>query len=134
MGKVSWLCFSFSQLQQETRPLTHAGYNTEILQELLSHWKVSMGSKPSTNICQCLEMFMPYVAIMDTDMKECGALLAVWPEICLLLCHFHLRQCWTNHQKTILKSKGNEYWRDWVLNALRSFEVSYVKYPSFYYS
>jgi hypothetical protein len=70
---------------------THAGYNTEILRELLSHWKGTMGSKPSVNVC--LETFMPYVAITDTDTKERGALLAVWPEICLLLCRFHLRQC-----------------------------------------
>jgi len=103
---------------------THAGYNTEILRELLSHWKIAMGSNPQG--ADALASFTPYVAITDTDTKERGALLAVWPEICLLLCRFHLRQCWTNHRKSVLKLKGNEYWRDWILNALRSLEVLYV--------
>ena len=106
---------------------THAGYNTEILRELLSHWKAAMESKPCVDISD--ENFKPYVTITDTDTKERGALLAVWPDMCLLLCRFHLRQCWTNHRKMVLKAKGNEYWRDWVLNALRSLEVLYVKHP-----
>ena len=107
---------------------THAGYNTEILRELLSHWKAAMASKPTADTGTGIfpETFKPYVAITDTDTKERGALLAVWPDICLLLCRFHVRQCWTNHRKTVLKSKGSEYWRDWVLNALRSLEVLYV--------
>jgi hypothetical protein len=103
---------------------THAGYNTEILRELLSYWRAFMGTSTT---------FTPYVAITDTDTKERGALLAVWPEICLLLCRFHLRQCWTNHRKAALKSKGHEFWKDWVLNSLRSLEVLcvYHKYISF---
>ena len=47
---------------------THAGYNQEILWELLEKWKMHLSSKDSTAI------FYPLVVITDTDPKERGAL------------------------------------------------------------
>ncbi|KAF8057038.1 hypothetical protein FPV67DRAFT_1456570 [Lyophyllum atratum] len=100
---------------------THAGYNTAILRELLTHWKEHLGSN-SRN-----EYFLVHVAITDTDTKEPGALLDVWPAICLLICKFHLRQCWTNHRKKLLRSgaKG-DFWKDHVRNQLRGLEEELI--------
>lgn len=100
---------------------THAGYNTSILQKLLAEWKdhLSTGFK---------EPFQPFVAITDTNTKECGALLVVWPSICLLICKFHLRQCWTNNHKKILKFsvQGKDFWKDHVRDQLHGLEEEYV--------
>ena len=98
---------------------THAGYNTKILQELLSYWQhhLSRASK---------EHFTPYVAITDTDTKERGALLRVWPTIKLLLCKFHLRQCWTNHRKTAMRCNSSAFWKDHVRYRLQALEVQFV--------
>lgn len=68
---------------------THAGYNRQILGELLRKWKAHLSKGHDVIFC-------PLVVITDTDTKERGALLDVWPEIWLLLCCFHIRQCWTN--------------------------------------
>lgn len=70
---------------------THAGYNTSILTKLLGEWKASFGDKN----------FEPSVAITDTDAKERGALIKTWPNVTLLLCRFHLRQCWTNKRNSL---------------------------------
>jgi len=98
---------------------THAGYNTEILYELLSHWQkhLSRSSK---------ESFALYVGITDTDTKERGALLRVWPTILLLLCKFHLRQCWTNHRKTFMRCGSTAFWKDHVQNNLYKLESQCV--------
>jgi hypothetical protein len=97
---------------------THAGYNMKILKELLSHWH---------NHLNCLEpskgTFTPYVAITDTDTKERGALLQVWPGIVLILCKFHLRQCWMNHRKTTMQCKSSDFWKDCVRGRLQALEV-----------
>ncbi|KAF8804230.1 hypothetical protein BYT27DRAFT_7214085 [Phlegmacium glaucopus] len=98
---------------------THAGYNTAILQKLLSQWERHLSNGSETP-------FTPLVAITDTDTKERGALLNVWPQICLLICKFHLRQCWTNHQKSILRCAGTEFWKDHVKGALASLEVKLI--------
>lgn len=98
---------------------THAGYNTDILYKLLSRWEVHLSKQgPSP--------FTPYVAITDTDIKERGALLRVWPGIILLLCKFHLRQCWTNHRKTALRCSSTDFWKDQVQNSIQRLEVQYV--------
>ncbi|KAJ3832256.1 hypothetical protein F5878DRAFT_505339, partial [Lentinula raphanica] len=79
---------------------THAGYNTEILTELFFAWNRHLSTKFKIS-------FEPYSALTDTDTKERGALLAVWKSVILLICKFHLRQCWTNNQKK-LRCKGSE--------------------------
>ncbi|KAF8579840.1 hypothetical protein K439DRAFT_1648372 [Ramaria rubella] len=71
---------------------TQAGYDTAILHQLLKEWRDSLGVRNG-------EEFTPLVAITDTDTKERGALTLVWPDIWLILCKFHIRQCWTNRHK-----------------------------------
>ncbi|KAI0258025.1 hypothetical protein BC834DRAFT_837033, partial [Gloeopeniophorella convolvens] len=78
---------------------THAGYDTEIVSRLLTTWKTWLSSRPSAKG----RVFEPAVAITDTDAKERGALIATWPSITLLLCKFHLRQCWTNKRIHLLR-------------------------------
>ncbi|KAF8823760.1 hypothetical protein HHX47_DHR9000388 [Lentinula edodes] len=94
---------------------TQAGYNTEILRELLDHWKSHLVRKYGT--------FNPYTCITDTDTKERGALLQVWNKITLLICRFHLRQCWTNHRKKVLTGSQGDYWKNHVREHLQSIEV-----------
>ncbi|KAI8974268.1 hypothetical protein BD414DRAFT_517646 [Trametes punicea] len=75
---------------------TASGYDTNILEKLLSRWRASLGT------CND-QAFTPRVAITDTDLKERGALLRVFPAIWLLICKFHLRQAWRNHRTRVLK-------------------------------
>ena len=94
----------------------HAGYNRNILRELLGSWKNHLSKGR-------LVVFCPLVAITDTDTKECGALLDIWPNIWLLLCQFHLRQCWTNRRKTLMSGKDPDFWRQHVLRRAQELEV-----------
>ncbi|KAI0745285.1 hypothetical protein C8Q76DRAFT_806652, partial [Earliella scabrosa] len=82
---------------------THAGYNTAILTELLGKWKECLEQSPP----EPGHRFEPVAAMTDTDMRERGALVATWSGIFLLLCKFHIRQCWTNKRKSVL-SKVND--------------------------
>jgi hypothetical protein len=84
---------------------THAGYNSEILGHLFDTWKTSMSVHPVTK-----ETFHPTTAITDCDFRERAALHKVWPSIQLLLCKFHLRQCWTNKRKQVLKGLSPSFW------------------------
>ena len=81
---------------------TAAGYNTEIIQELLTKWKQTLGTRNGVP-------FVVYVAITDTDLMERNALVAVFPEIWLLICKFHLRQSWRNHRNRVLKGNSPIY-------------------------
>lgn len=92
---------------------THAGYNTSILTKLLAAWRDSFNDN-----------FSPSVAITDTDTKERGALLNTWPNITLLLCRFHLRQCWTNKRNLLLGSKQNtNFFKAHVTASIRELET-----------
>lgn len=71
---------------------THAGYDTSILAELLDYWRNWLQEEDFEGRRE----FIPFAAMTDTDAKERSALILVWPTIILLLCKFHLRQCWTN--------------------------------------
>lgn len=95
---------------------THAGYNRHILRELLGKWKAHLSKGRDV-------IFRPLVAITDTDTKERGALLDVWPEIWLLLCRFHLRQCWTNQRKRLMSGKDPDFWKQHVLRRMQDLEV-----------
>lgn len=75
---------------------THAGYDTSILTELLIAWRDSFGKQNSVSFCL-------HTAITDTDPKEWGSLIVIWPSIWLLLCKFHVCQCWMNKCKVLLK-------------------------------
>jgi len=79
---------------------TQAGYDMSALKILLEKWQNSLGTQDG-------QMFTPYIAITDTDTKERGALFAVWPSIWLLLCRFHVHQCWSNRRKAVLRTGQN---------------------------
>lgn len=78
---------------------TAAGYNTDILERLLSKWKTSLGEKDGRT-------FEPAVAITDTDLMERNALMRVFPDIWLLICKFHIRQSWRNHRNKLLRGRS----------------------------
>jgi hypothetical protein len=85
-----------------------SGYNTAILTKLLKKWSESL------NKCGHLYgrpgvIFKPLSAITDTDLKERGALIGVFPDIWLVICRFHLRQSWRNHRNKCLKGKSAAY-------------------------
>jgi len=98
---------------------THAGYDTSILTKLLSKWANSF---PPGEL-------EPAVAITDTDTKERGALINVWPKITLLLCRFHLRQCWTNKRNTLFGAKNEtNFYKEKALRFIRDLDTLYVHF------
>ncbi|KAJ7501990.1 hypothetical protein B0H11DRAFT_1799451, partial [Mycena galericulata] len=105
---------------------THAGYDTEILREVLASWKEMLSRGHPTP-------FTPYVVITDTDVRERGALQRVWVDIWLLLCKFHLRQCWTNKRKTLklVPTQDPQFWRDYVHGQLVSLEEQLIASTDF---
>lgn len=108
---------------------THAGYNTSILVELLKSWALHLDS-PSCSSRKIEEKFTPSVAITDTDTKERAALLQTWPSVILLLCRFHIRQCWTNKRRALLRdgqassSPGLSFWQEHITGHLQTLEKS----------
>ncbi|KAF7967903.1 hypothetical protein HWV62_32579 [Athelia sp. TMB] len=93
---------------------THAGYNHQIIRELLAKWRdhLSVGHP-------CV--FCPLVAITDTDTKECGTLQDRWSEIWLVLCRFHVSSCWTNKRKSLLH--GHSFWIQYTVRRLQELEL-----------
>jgi hypothetical protein len=77
---------------------TSAGYNAEILEELLCKWRDSLTKGRGKD-------FAPRVAITDTDLLERKALATVFPKVWLLLCKFHICQSWRNHRNRGIKGK-----------------------------
>lgn len=94
---------------------THGSYNTAILAELLGAWNTWLGIRDG-------ESFEPYAAMTDTDFKERGALATVWAYILLLLCRFHIRQCWTNKRRVLRLSGGLSHLRTVLRAQLLSME------------
>ncbi len=88
---------------------THGAYDTKILRDLLTKWKNHLGQRDG----ESLSHMSPSLTV---DTRERSALLSVWPSIWLLLCKFHLRQCWTAKRKAVLK--GSSFWRYHVLSRL----------------
>jgi MULE transposase domain len=97
---------------------THAGYDTQVLTHLLKTWKDWLSSRELARN----RVFEPRVAITDTDAKERGALTYTWPSIVLLLCKFHMRQCWSNKRQAMLKRDSSLSAH--VIERLRSLELS----------
>ncbi|KIJ29355.1 hypothetical protein M422DRAFT_269311 [Sphaerobolus stellatus SS14] len=92
---IAFLMFSAPSGNKQTS----SGYNTEILTKLLQKWRedVERFGKRS---------FEVLVVITDTDMKERGALLNVFPHIWLLICLFHIWQSWRNHRNKVLRGNS----------------------------
>ncbi len=94
---------------------THAHYKTDNISKLLRKWKDHLELQRNG------EEFCPVVAITDMDTKERGALLEVWPDVYLLLCLFHLRQCWKNHRKRLF-SKKTSLWNNDIVQMVVKLE------------
>ncbi|KAF8147129.1 hypothetical protein K438DRAFT_1689141, partial [Mycena galopus ATCC 62051] len=62
--------------------LSSSGYDTDILAKLLKLWRVSLETFRGG------KCFYVRVAITDTDLKERGALIRVFPGVFLLICKF----------------------------------------------
>lgn len=77
--------------------MTSAGYDSKTLEQLLTIFQDNISilyqQKYPNNP---LTIFNPIIAMTDTDVKERRPLSKVWPGISLLLCYFHLSQCWKN--------------------------------------
>ncbi|KIJ39177.1 hypothetical protein M422DRAFT_258067 [Sphaerobolus stellatus SS14] len=100
---------------------THAGYDTDILAELLRAWASDLGKGPQG------ASFAPKVVITDTDTKERGALIIVWPSIFLLLCKFHVRNAWANKRKTLIKmGTVMVFEKEQVMSRLRALDHSLI--------
>ncbi|KAI0037717.1 hypothetical protein FA95DRAFT_1506619, partial [Auriscalpium vulgare] len=97
---------------------THAGYDTAIITELLGEWNESLNRSKNAKG----RTFRPLVAITDTDTKERGALLRVWPQLVLLLCKFHVRQCWTNRRNQLLGKGLESTWKTQVRARIQNLE------------
>ncbi len=94
--------------------VTHAGYNTRIITELLILWRDWLGARNGVP-------FTPISCITDTDLKEHGALIIAWPAIILLLCKFHVTQCWTNKLNNVL-GKTEAFWQGVLEHRLRDLQ------------
>jgi hypothetical protein len=68
----------------------HADYDKQLLDQQLGLWKQGMGTNDSG------EGFAPIVGTTDNDTRERYALQKHWDNILLLLCMFHVWQCWRN--------------------------------------
>jgi hypothetical protein len=75
--------------KKETKAV-HADYDKKLLDEQLGLWKKGMGKN------QAGDEFTPWVANTDNDTRERFALQRNWENILLLLCMFHIWQCWRN--------------------------------------
>lgn len=112
---VAFLLFSAPTGNRQTS----AGYDTAIHSEMLGKWKVWLQRKGC--------VFNPRVEITDTDTKERRALLCLFPSLVLLLCKFHIRQCWTNKRHSLLGScEGSDYIKHQVKAQLQNLEIRYV--------
>ncbi len=70
----------------------HADYNTELIKSLLEKWRQGLGTMGGNQF----EFLEPQVATTDYDTRERTALQELWPSMLLLLCMFHIWQCWRN--------------------------------------
>ncbi|KIJ29675.1 hypothetical protein M422DRAFT_268903, partial [Sphaerobolus stellatus SS14] len=92
---IAFLMFSAPSGNRQTS----SGYNTEILTKLLQKWRDELEKFGK-------QTFEVLVMITDTDMKERGALLNVFPHVWLLICKFHIRQSWRNHRNKVLRGNA----------------------------
>src|SRR6266487_369856 len=87
--------------------LTAAGYDSKILERLLTIFRDRISAIHNEGLDNPIT-FTPRVAMTDTDVKERGPLSRVWPGIFLLLCYFHLSQCWRNEMNKQLGRGGDD--------------------------
>jgi len=73
---------------QDSAKVTHADYNTAVLEHLLGLFKKGIGKNDKG------EDFYISIGNTDNDICEQVALSQNWPGIFLLLCIFHVWQAW----------------------------------------
>lgn len=95
---------------------TSANYNTAILTKLLNKWK------DHCSLMRDNVTFAPRVVITDTDTRERAALSTVWSGIKLLLCKFHIRQCWTNRRKKTLRKSESDFVPSLIFQRIKDLE------------
>ncbi|KAG8958634.1 hypothetical protein FRC03_008953 [Tulasnella sp. 419] len=110
--------------------LSSSGYDSAILKKLLQKWKERLEKDGG-------QEFRPSVVITDTDLKERRALVEVFPTIVLLLCKFHLRQCWTNKMKALKLTSQNgkgSFEAKRVISRLYTLQLQLIESSSFPYA
>lgn len=75
---------------------THADYNGPLVQGLIEKWQVELGTPQG-------EAFEFCVGMTDNDAKIWKLLVNIWPAIHLLLCRYHLWDCWKQGLNRYLK-------------------------------
>ena len=70
----------------------HADYNMQLIRSLLEKWRQGLGTRGRNQ----LEFLEPLVATTNYDTRERTALQEIWLSTLLLLCMFHVWQCWHN--------------------------------------
>lgn len=97
---------------------TSGDYDTRTLTRLLGAWSKECTKRGDGRT------FAPKVTITDTDTRERGALTAVWPDMHLLLCKFHVLNCWNNRRNKSFPKKDNrsDFGRTHVLDRIRRLE------------
>ncbi|KAF7966089.1 hypothetical protein HWV62_40174, partial [Athelia sp. TMB] len=112
-GKGTPIAFFFFSAPTGNKA-THAGYNRDIIRELLRKWRDHLSTgRPCT--------FRPLVAITDTDTKERGGLQDAWEDIWLLLCHFHVSCCWANKRKKLFA--GDDFWIQYAARRMHELDI-----------
>ncbi|KAG8920714.1 hypothetical protein FRC02_000740 [Tulasnella sp. 418] len=92
---------------------------------MLGDWKTWLEKRKG-------EPFRPSVVITDNDTKERGALLAIFPQIILLLCKFHTRQCWTNRRNSLVVNvSGSNFVKQQTKTRLQILETSLIESTEF---
>ncbi len=94
---VAWIIFS----PKSGAKKSSSSYDTEILTKLIGKWHNWLGKNNG-------RMFHPCAAMTDTDFRERAALVNVWPDIYLLICLFHVGQCWNNKKIECLGRGGTQ--------------------------
>jgi hypothetical protein len=107
----------------------HADYNTGLIRFLLEKWRLGLGTRAGSNFH--LEIS---VATTDNDTRERTALQEIWPSVLLLLCMFHVWQCWRNglnkHLAIIPKGDDRLHMRRRLAKFLMRLLKEITDYPS----
>ncbi|CAG8752447.1 16312_t:CDS:2 [Racocetra persica] len=88
--------------------LISSGYDSKTLEQLFTIFRDRISDNYNKNqLLSTSIIFKPLVAMTDTDVKERKPLAKIWPEIILLLCFFHISQCYKNEINKQLDRGGD---------------------------
>jgi hypothetical protein len=107
----------------------HADYDTRLICFLLEKWRLGLGTRAGSDFH--LEIS---VATTDNDTRERTALQEIWPSVLLLLCMFHVWQCWRNglnkHLAIIPKGDDQLHMRRRLAKFLMRLLKEIIDYPN----